>query len=44
MPRMARKLLWTTIISAVLFAAGLAAQKAGYLNVENLSKLMGFPL
>lgn len=44
MPRMARKLLWTTLISAVLFAAGLAAQKAGYLSVENLSRLMGFPL
>jgi len=44
MPRMARKLLWTTIVSAVLFAAGLAAQKAGYLNVERLTKLMGFPL
>ena len=44
MPRMARKLLWTTIVSAVLFAAGLAAQKAGYLNVERLTKLMGIPL
>lgn len=44
MPRMARKLLWTTIVSAVIFAAGLAAYRAGYLNVERLSKLMGFPL
>ncbi len=44
MPRMARKLLWTTLISAVLFAAGLAAQKAGYLSIDKLSKLMGIPL
>ena len=44
MPRMARKLLWTTIISAVIFAAGLAAQKAGYLNVDRLSDLMGVPI
>jgi predicted secreted protein len=44
MPRMARKLLWTTIVSAVIFAVGLAAYRAGYLNVERLSKLMGFPL
>ena len=43
-PRMARKLLWTTIVSAVLFAAGMAAFRAGYLNVEWLSKLMGIPL
>ncbi len=44
MPLMARKLLWTTIVSALLFAAGLAAQRAGYLNVEQLTKLMGIPL
>jgi predicted secreted protein len=44
MPRMARKLLWTTIVSAVIFAVGLAAYRAGYLNVERLTKLMGIPL
>jgi predicted secreted protein len=43
-PRMARKLLWTTIISAVIFAAGMAAFKAGYLNVERLTRMMGIPL
>ncbi len=42
--RMGRKLLWTTLISALLFAAGMAAFRAGYLNVERLSKLMGIPL
>ena len=41
--KMGRKLLWTTIISAVFFAAGMLAYNAGYLNIERLSKLMGFP-
>jgi len=40
--RMKWKLIWTTVISAVLFAAGLAAHNAGYLTVENLSRLLGF--
>jgi predicted secreted protein len=43
-PRMAWKLLWTTVVSAVIFAIGMAAFKAGYLNVERLTKLMGIPL
>jgi predicted secreted protein len=38
---MRKKLVWTTIISAVLFGAGLAANRAGILNVANLSRLMG---
>lgn len=42
--RMGRKLLWTTVVSAAIFAAGMAAFKAGYLNIERLSKLMGIPL
>jgi predicted secreted protein len=42
--RMGRKLIWTTVISAVLFAASMLAYNAGYLNVERLSKLMGIPL
>jgi hypothetical protein len=41
---MGRKLLWTTIVSAVLFALGMATYRAGYLNVDWLSKLMGIPL
>ena len=41
---MLRKLAWTTIISAVLYGAGFAANRAGILNVENLSRLMGLPL
>lgn len=41
---MGRKLIVTTLISAMLFAAGLLAYRADYLNVERLSKLMGIPL
>jgi predicted secreted protein len=40
---MRRKLIWTTVISVVIFAAGLAAYHAGYLQIERLSKLMGMP-
>ena len=42
--QMGRKLIWTTLISAVLFAVSVWAYNAGYLNVERLSKLMGIPL
>jgi predicted secreted protein len=41
---MGRKLVWTTVISAILFAVALLAQNAGLLNIERLSKLMGIPL
>ena len=41
---MGRKLILTTIIAAVLFAAGMAAFRAGYLNIERLANLMGVPL
>jgi predicted secreted protein len=43
-PQMGRKLIWTTLISAVLFAASMLAYDAGYLDVERLSKLLGMPL
>jgi predicted secreted protein len=42
--QMGRKLIWTTVISAVLFAAAVFAYNAGYLNVERLTKLMGMPI
>jgi predicted secreted protein len=42
--QMGRKLIWTTVISAVLFAISMLAYNAGYLNIERLSKLMGVPL
>jgi predicted secreted protein len=44
MARMGRKLIWTTVISAVIYAVAILAYNAGYLNIERLSKLMGIPL
>ena len=41
--RMGRKLIWTTLISAVIFAIAMVAYNAGYLSIERLSKLMGMP-
>ena len=41
--RMVAKLMWTTLISAVIFAIALLAYNAGYLSIERLSKLMGMP-
>ncbi|MGQ0681984.1 DUF1467 family protein [Bradyrhizobium sp.] len=41
--RMGRKLVWTTVISGIIFAIGMWAYQAGYLNIERLSKLMGTP-
>ena len=42
--QMGRKLIWTTVISAAIFAVAWLAYNAGYLNIERLSKLMGIPL
>ncbi len=42
--QMGRKLIWTTLLSAVIFAVALLAYHAGWLSVERLSKLMGVPL
>ena len=44
MALMGRKLIWTTVISALLFALAWLAYNAGLLNVERLSKLMRIPL
>jgi len=41
--RMGRKLIWTTIISAIIYSLGMWAYHAGYLSIERLSKLMGMP-
>ncbi len=41
--RMGRRMLWTTVLSAVIFALAMLAYNAGYLSVERLSKLMGMP-
>ena len=42
--QMGRKLIWTTVISAILFALSLLAYNEGLLSVERLSKLMGITL
>jgi len=41
--RMGRRLFWTTVLSATIFALAVLAYNAGYLSVERLSKLMGMP-
>ena len=43
LPRMGRKLIWTTALSTVIFVAGMLAYNAGYFSIERLSKLMGMP-
>jgi predicted secreted protein len=42
--RMGRKLIWTTIISAVIFAIAMLAYDAGYLSIDRLARLMGSPV
>ena len=41
--RIGRKLIWTTLISGVIFAIAMWAYHQGYFNIERLSKLMGLP-
>ena len=41
--RMGSKLIWTTIISVVIYAIAMWAYYQGYFNIERLSKLMGMP-
>jgi predicted secreted protein len=38
---MGRKIIWTTVISAVFLAVAWLAYDAGFLDVERLSRLMG---
>jgi predicted secreted protein len=40
--QMGRKLIWTTLLSAAIFAVGLLAYHAGLLSIERLSKLIPF--
>jgi predicted secreted protein len=42
--QMGRKLIWTTLISAVIFAVAVWAYSADLLSIERLSKLMRVPL
>lgn len=41
--RMGIKLIWNTVIAAVIFGLAMYAYNADYLSVERLSKLMGMP-
>jgi predicted secreted protein len=41
---MGRKLIWTTLISAAVYAVAMLAYNAGYFNIERLTRLMGIPL
>jgi predicted secreted protein len=41
---LARKALWTTLISAVIFAVALFAYHSGWLGIDRLSRLMHVPL
>ena len=41
--RMARKLLWTTILTTVIFASCYGLYIAGYLNVDRIADMMGVP-
>ena len=43
-PLMLRKLLWTTIVSAVIFAVAVYAYKSGYLNIDRINRMVGIPL
>jgi predicted secreted protein len=43
MALMRRKLIWTTFVSLIIYGLGASAYYAGLLNVERLSRLMGFP-
>ena len=43
MAGMGRKLIWTTIVSAIIFGISMWAYYEGYLSIERLSKLMGTP-
>lgn len=43
-PLMLRKVVWTTVISAVIFAIGMASYKAGFFNLDRLNGMFGIPL
>lgn len=43
MHRMGRKVIATTIISALLFAVGIAGYRVGLLNIDWLSSQIGLP-
>ncbi|MGB3866078.1 MAG: DUF1467 family protein [Xanthobacteraceae bacterium] len=38
---MVRKMIWTTILSAIIFATAMTLYRLGYLNVGRLADLLG---
>jgi predicted secreted protein len=43
MPRLGRKMIWTTIISAIVYGVMAFLYARGYLGIERLSQMMGLP-
>jgi predicted secreted protein len=43
-PRMLKKLVWTTALSAAIYAVGAWGYYAGLFNLDRLMRLMGVPL
>jgi len=41
--RMGRKLLWTTLISAIIFGCAFGAYRLGFLNLDRMGKALGLP-
>ena len=39
---MGMKLVWTTLVSLVIFGAGFGAYRAGWLELDRLSHFLGF--
>ena len=43
-PRLARKLLWTTIVAAILFALGYVVYAYRLIALDDLAAMLGMPL
>lgn len=39
---MGRKLIWTTLLSLVIFGAGFGAYRLGWFELDRLSRFLGF--
>ncbi|MCZ7656994.1 MAG: DUF1467 family protein [Xanthobacteraceae bacterium] len=42
-PRLGAKLIWTTLVSAAVFAAGYGAYRADLVSLDGLARLLGMP-
>jgi predicted secreted protein len=41
--RMGRKLLWTTLISLIIFGSAFFAYRAGFFGLDRIAKVLGLP-